>query len=182
MFLREYWREKIWKYFRNVLTRSLVGCLRREHMKYWMSKVSFDPWNQMKKHFRFYWEGSKLPHRIKEMTKTCVGGDGLGGYRGNQGRLKRECQRCQGWVSPCAYARTLRYCSGWSGPCQTSGWYCRKIRQFISFISCITVGCRVGEYTWHADYRNDSTRYVQAVLCLQIAFTFTFIRYYKCLF
>ena len=72
MFLREYWREKIWKYFRVVLTRSLVGCLRREHMKYWMSKVSFNPWNQMKNHFRFYWEDSKLPHRIKEMTKKHV--------------------------------------------------------------------------------------------------------------
>ena len=135
MFLREYWREKIWKYFRVVLTRSLVGCLRREHMKYWMSKVSFNPWNQMKNHFRFYWEDSKLPHRIKEMTKTCVGGDGLGGYRGNQGRLKRDCQRCQGWVSPCAYARTLRYCSGWSGPCQTSGWYCRKWTMLSLFLA-----------------------------------------------
>ena len=136
MFLREYWREKIWKYFRDILTRSLVGCLRREHMKYWMSKVSFNPWNQMKNHFRFYWEDSKLPHRIKEMTKNMCRWRWAGRLSGKPGKTETWLPEMpRPWVSPCAYARTLRYCSGWSGPCQTSGWYCRKWTMLSLFLA-----------------------------------------------
>lgn len=126
MFLTEYWREKNWKYFRDILTRLWnTECPKflSSHETKWRSILDFI---------------GMIPncHTVyKKWQKTCVGGDGLGGYRGNQGRLKRDCQRCQGWVSPCAYARTLRYCSGWSGPCQTSGWYCRKWTMLSLFLA-----------------------------------------------